>query len=174
MITKILSHSPSRRKEVMIRPPPSTSTEVMALRASSLRSPPRSTLPSFPSITRTSALSSRALIFPGSARWVVTMRVGAEESSTRALRGVFRWESSTTLRGFLPLTSLTVSWGSSASTVLIPTSTASFLALSRWARRRASSELIHRESPFWVAILPSMDWAHFRVTKGTPSSRHLK
>ena len=63
----------------------------------------------------------------------------------------------------------TVSWGSSASTVPIPTRTASAANLSRWPSSRAASPVIHRDAPSAAAILPSSVMAALSVTCGRPS-----
>ena len=65
----------------------------------------------------------------------------------------------------------TVSCGSSASTVPIPTRTASAANRRRWPSRRAASPVIHRDVPSTAAILPSSVIAALRVTCGRPS-RH--
>ena len=58
--------------------------------------------------------------------------------------------------------------GSSASTVPLPTSTASWLARSACAARRAAAPVIQRLSPLAVAMRPSRVVASFRVTRGRP------
>src|SRR5690606_29001462 len=50
-------------------------------------------------------------------------------------------------------------------TVLMPTMTASYLALSRCPNARDSLLVIHLDSPVLVAILPSSDSANLRVKK---------
>src|SRR5208283_96742 len=56
-----------------------------------------------------------------------------------------------------------VSWGSSASTVPIPTRIASIRPLSWWTREREPGEEIHWLSPEATAVLPSRVIAHLAV-----------
>ena len=62
----------------------------------------------------------------------------------------------------------TVSSGSSARTVPMPAITASQPPRSAWASRRASSEVIHCDSPPRVAMAPSSDSPAFNVTCARP------
>ena len=81
--------------------------------------------------------------------------------------GVRRLESRTTRTGSRPfLTSRTVSRGSSASRVPTPTSTASRRLRSSCTSRRASSPVIHFDSPFAVATRPSRVAAALSSTNG--------
>ena len=67
-----------------------------------------------------------------------------------------------------------VSHGSSASTVPIPTSTASCVSRRRWTSARAASPVIHFDSPLTVAILPSSVIAALSVNAGRPCVAHVK
>ena len=159
------------KNDVMIPFPPSTSTDAIPRRPSSFSSRARS-MPELSfdlgslktSAPRLSISRARAI----SADLPVTTRVplAAPPASTRAVSGMRNLLSRMIRRGSRPSTSLTVSCGSSISTVPIPTNIASCSRRSLWARRRAPEPLIHFDSPVAVAMRPSSDWANFTVTKG--------
>ena len=67
-----------------------------------------------------------------------------------------------------PSSSRTVSCGSSASTVPVPTTMASHSARSRCTSARAASPVIHRLVPSAAAVRPSSVAAYFQVTNGAP------
>ena len=59
----------------------------------------------------------------------------------------------------------TVNWGSSASTVAMPTTMASMRPRRAWTSLRESSDEIHRLSPETTAVLPSRVIAHLAMTR---------
>jgi hypothetical protein len=73
-----------------------------------------------------------------------------------------------TRSGDRPPSNRVVNSGSSVITVLTPTRIASWMWRRRCATARDSSDVIHRDSPPAVAILPSSDAANLAVTKGSP------
>ena len=93
-------------------------------------------------------------------------------SSTRAVCGVRCRRSSTTRSGWCsarpPSPSRTVSCGSSASTVPLPTTIASTIARSACASARDAAEEIHRALRSAAATRPSRVAAYFQVTNGRP------
>ena len=77
------------------------------------------------------------------------MRVGMRAAvwTTTALRGVRRWVSQMTRRGFRPPSVRQVSRGSSPSTVPTPTMMARYRPRWSWTWARAFSPVIHLETP---------------------------
>ncbi len=100
-----------------------------------------------------------------------------EVCTRRLLSGTRRRESKTTRTGWRPPgssdVSRTVSRGSSASAVPMPTATASWRARSSCTLARASGPVTHFEAPLRVAMRPSSDSASFSATWGSPSVMYL-
>ena len=92
----------------------------------------------------------------------------AHERTSAQSSGMRRRESSTTRSGWLPgsPSRRQVSSGSSAITVLMPTTMAARRWRSSWVSRRDSGPLTQRASPEAQAILPSALMAHFATTYG--------
>lgn len=140
-------------------PPPSMSTEWIPRRASARNSGRSGTRPSDGGNVSTSIPRSAKTALRSGDPTVVAISVGAGPAWERhaALNGVRSRLSRITFRG-LPArvgTARTVNRGSSLSTVVMPTTIAS-TRLRHWcARRRAAGEVIQREAPLEVAILPS-------------------
>jgi hypothetical protein len=163
--TTTRSTSRSRSIEVMMRDPPSTSTQRIPSASSRASPSPRSTPSGADRTTSTFAPCRRSTARrSGPDRSEVSTTVAALSPKTCASGGTRSPESTTTRMGEAPGTIRTVSWGSSASTVPAPTSTASQAARMAWATRRSCGPLIHLESPPSVAIRPSSVWAYLSTT----------
>ena len=94
--------------------------------------------------------------------------------SSAAFSGRRSAVSKTTGRGETPEAPLTVRAGSSASTVPIPTRTASCSRRRTWATRRERSFVIQRLCPSARASMPSQEQAPLAVIQGRPASSTRK
>ncbi len=155
-----------------ISPPPSTSTDVTPALPSRTASAWRSTRPlrwarnRQTSAPRATSAASRAAGAAGPHAKIVR---GPDRPGRTWADGGVRKRLSTTIRsGLRPPWRRAVSRGSSASTVPIPTRTASWVSRSRMTSARAASPVIHFERPVTVAILPSSVIAALSVNAGRP------
>ena len=154
-------------------PPPSTRMDCTSRAKSPSSTRWRSTRVSPPGHRRTvtPVAARRSRRSGGAAAPTATIvRAAVPARTTRASTGVRPVESSTTRYGSRGHggSSRTVSCGSSRSTVSIPTTIASDSLRSSWARPRAASPVIHCDSPWTSAILPSSVMPAFSVTCGRP------
>src|SRR5438270_5384087 len=162
------STRPASKRAPWSSAPPSASRLMhpRAPRCSSSRR--RSTRPAASGRVTTSApASSRTRRRSAGARSVVAITApGGPAASSRAAGGGRSALSTTTRSGHRPPPSgrRVVSSGSSRTAVPAATRTASWAWRSRCAPSRASGEVIHRDSPVWVAIRPSSDIANLAVT----------
>lgn len=161
------STSPSRKNDQAMVPPPSTRSLSIPR---SLRM--RSNLGRSTNLEPHLKTSACGNSFVHSS--AVTMRVPAVPSRTNEPGGSRPLESRTTRRGSFPSGTkplLTLSLGSSAITVSTPTRTAWHSLLNWWTRAKSSSEESLRGFFPRSAILPSIEDAMLRITKGRPFTR---
>ena len=152
--------------------PPSTRTDTTPKSASARSAASTSTRPSAARGTRTTRTpSSRsASSLATAASSPVRISVGISRAVVTSLppRGVRSCVSNTTRMGLSPGTWRTLRRGSSASTVPMPTATASCSARSSWTFARASSPVTQRDAPVRVAMRPSSDRPSLMPTYGRP------
>ena len=179
MKTTTRSTSPASRNAAFSPPPPSTSAATTSRSASQPRRCRRSTRPGLPEHSTTvapAAASCRSRPAGAPGPTAITARAGVPAWIKRACVGKRASPSTTTRYGSRGhgAPSRTVSSGSSARAVPMPTTIASARLRSRWVSARAASPVIQREPPCTSAILPSSVIAVFRVTCGRRCVIHVK